>query len=76
MFIAKEEGFTMNYQTEGSLLRQLFSRNKKGEIFTQENIKSVRPADGLSPKYLKFVLGKKAKRDIEKGTPLNLNLIV
>ena len=66
----------MNYQTEGLLLRQLFSKNKKGEIFSQENIKSIRPADGLSPKYLKFILGKRAKRDIKRGTPLSWNLIV
>jgi len=48
---------------------------KKGEIFSQENIKSIRPADGLSPKYLKFILGKRAKRDIKRGTPLSWNLI-
>ena len=76
MFTAKEEGFTMNYQTEGLLLRQLFSKNKKREIFSQENIKSIRPADGLSPKYLKFILGKRAKRDIKRGSPLGWKLIV
>jgi len=38
---------------------------KKGEIFTEENIKSVRPSFGMHPKYLKDILGKKAKRDYE-----------
>jgi len=66
----------MNYQTEGLLLRQLFSKNKKGEIFSQENIKSIRPADGLNPKYLKFILGKRAKRDIKRGSPLGWNLVI
>ncbi len=37
---------------------------KKGEVFTEENIKSVRPGYGLHPKYLKDVLGEKAKRDL------------
>ena len=46
---------------------------KKGDIFSQENIKSIRPADGLSPKYLKFILGKRAKRDFKKGIPLSRN---
>jgi len=36
---------------------------KKGEVFTKENIKSVRPFYGLHPKYLKDILGKKAKKD-------------
>jgi len=48
---------------------------KKGEIFSQENIKSIRPADGLSPKYLKFILGKRAKTDIKKGMPLKMHMV-
>ena len=48
---------------------------KKGDIFSQENIKSIRPADGLSPKYLKFILGKRAKKYIKRGSPLSWNLI-
>lgn len=47
---------------------------KKGEIFTEENVRSIRPADGLLPKYINDVLNKKAKRDIKKGTPLNWDL--
>ena len=48
---------------------------KKGNIFTDKNVKSIRPAFGLHPKYLIDVLGKKAKKDITKGTPLNWDLI-
>ncbi|MFW2566747.1 pseudaminic acid synthase [Aliarcobacter butzleri] len=36
---------------------------KKGEVFTLENIKSVRPFYGLHPKYLNDILGKIAKKD-------------
>ncbi len=36
---------------------------KKGEIFTEENIRSVRPGYGMHPKYLKDILGKKAQRN-------------
>lgn len=32
---------------------------KKGEMLTEENVKSVRPSDGISPKYYYKVLGKK-----------------
>jgi pseudaminic acid synthase len=48
---------------------------KKGEVLTAENIKSIRPGFGLPPKYLKEILGKKAAKDIERGTPLNWDLI-
>lgn len=43
---------------------------KKGEILTEENIRSVRPSDGISPKYYHEVLGKKASRDLKFGEPL------
>lgn len=43
---------------------------KKGEILTSENTRSIRPGYGLHPKYLKQVLGKKAKMNLKKGTPL------
>lgn len=43
---------------------------KKGEMLTEENVKSVRPADGISPKYYYKVLGKKASRDLKFGEPL------
>jgi len=62
---------------ERRLRRSLFivEKIKKGEIFTRDNVASIRPGDGLAPKYLKDVLGKKAKKDIKKGTPLDWNLI-
>jgi len=40
---------------------------KKGEIFTEINIRSVRPGYGMHPKYLKDILGKKATRDYQEG---------
>ncbi len=43
---------------------------KKGELFTEKNVRSIRPGFGLPPKYLKDIIGKKANIDIEKGTPL------
>ena len=43
---------------------------KKGEAFTEENIRSIRPGFGLHPKFLPEVLGKKAKVDLDKGSAL------
>ncbi|GAA0318711.1 pseudaminic acid synthase [Bacillus carboniphilus] len=48
---------------------------KAGDIFTEENVKSIRPGDGLKPKYIQSVLGKKAKQDISKGTPVSWAII-
>jgi pseudaminic acid synthase len=45
----------------------------KGEIFSNDNVKSVRPSNGLHPKYLNNILGKSAKKDYKFGTPLSLN---
>ena len=41
-----------------------------GELFTEDNIRSIRPGFGLPPKYLKTIIGKKARRNIVRGTPL------
>ena len=48
---------------------------KKGEVFTDNNVRSIRPGFGLKPKYFKDIVGKKAKTDIRRGTPLNWELI-
>ncbi len=68
--------------SEKTLANRRFSRSlfitadmKKGEAFTSKNVRSVRPADGLPPKYLPVVLGKHAACDIERGTPLSAAMI-
>ncbi len=43
-----------------------------GEAITRANVRSVRPGMGLHPRYFEEVLGKKALRRLEKGTPLQL----
>jgi N-acetylneuraminate synthase len=48
---------------------------KAGDRFTLENMRSIRPGHGLSPKYYKEILGKKASKDIERGTPLSWDLV-
>lgn len=48
---------------------------KKGEILTSDNIRSIRPGDGMAPKYYDAVLGKKAKIDLPFGTPLSFDVI-
>lgn len=48
---------------------------KKGEIFTEENTRSIRPGNGLPPRHLESILGKKSSRNIARGTPLNRGMI-
>ena len=44
---------------------------KAGERLTEENVRSIRPGHGLAPKHLPDILGQRASRDIDFGTPLN-----
>lgn len=71
-------GLTKGEQGHKFARRSLFvvENIKQGEFFTEENVKSIRPANGLQPKYISGVLGKKAKRNIKKGTPLSWGLIL
>lgn len=47
----------------------------KGERFTESNVRSIRPGNGLLPKDLAHVLGAKAKVSISKGTPLSWDIV-
>ncbi len=49
---------------------------KKGEPFSEKNIRNIRPGLGLSPKHYEDILGRNAKKDIARGEPLNWDLIV
>lgn len=48
---------------------------KAGDIFTDENIRSIRPGHGLPPRHLKDIRGRRATRDIPAGTPLAWNMV-
>jgi N-acetylneuraminate synthase len=48
---------------------------KKGEKFTFENVRSIRPGGGLHTRHLPEVLGKTAALDIARGTPLSWDLV-
>ncbi|WP_198305848.1 pseudaminic acid synthase [Arcobacter vandammei] len=45
---------------------------KAGEVFSEENVRSVRPFYGLHPKYLKDILGKTAKKDYKFADRLDM----
>ena len=69
--------------TKKALAARVFARSlfvvrdiKKGEFFTEDNVRSIRPGFGLAPQYLSKVLKERSKRDIAKGTPLSQDLIM
>lgn len=45
---------------------------KAGEVFTEENIRVIRPGDGIPPKHYEGLLGKTSTLDLKQGTPLNI----
>ena len=49
---------------------------KKGEIIQTENIKSIRPGNGILPKYIDSIIGKIASRDLYFGEPFGFDMII
>jgi N-acetylneuraminate synthase len=60
---------------EGSIIfrRSLFVVEDvpEGAELTRANVRSIRPGNGLSPRYLDIVLGRHARQAIPRGTPLD-----
>jgi pseudaminic acid synthase len=64
-------------QKSRELSRSLFVVKdvEAGETLTESHVKSIRPGFGMHPKYLNEVIGKKAKKKIVRGTPLDRELL-
>jgi len=48
---------------------------KAGGVITAECIKSVRPGFGLAPKYFEELIGKSVTKDVNKNSPVKLEII-
>ena len=48
---------------------------EKGELFTENNLRIVRPGDGAEPKLIYDLVGRKSTRRLKKGTPFSLDLL-
>ncbi len=48
---------------------------RAGEVFTLQNLRSIRPGYGLPPKYYDLFIGKRVSRDVKRGTPVTWDLI-
>jgi len=79
--VEKALGIVTYELTEKQKKSRAFSRSlfvvkdiKKGEMFTEENVRSIRPGYGLEPKYIDLVIGKRAKKDLVRGVPVSLDI--
>ncbi len=68
--------------TERELSSLVFRRSlyiakdlKAGAIISRDDVRVVRPGNGLKPKFESMLLGKKATKDIKRGTPVSWNLV-
>lgn len=68
--------------TEKQIKGRAFSRSlyvvkdiKKGEVLTEENVRSIRPGFGMHPRYLNDMIGKIVNQDISKGTRLTEKVV-
>jgi len=70
-------GFSPHEESSRVFRRSLFvvENLKRGECFTQKNVRAIRPGHGLHTRCLPEVLGRHATCDIERGTPLNWGLV-
>ena len=48
---------------------------KMGEVLTRENLRAIRPGNGLPPKYLPVLLGRRVVKDVKMGTPMSWELL-
>lgn len=48
---------------------------KAGDVFSEKNIRSIRPGHGLKPKHYESILGKKSTSDIKRGEPMNWKFV-
>lgn len=46
-----------------------------GEVFSDANVRAIRPGFGLAPKHLDAVIGRRAARDLPRGTPLSWDVL-
>lgn len=69
--IEEKEAENIMFQQSIFVIKEI----KKGEVFTKDNIRIIRPGNGLKPKYYKEILGKKANDDLKMGTPLSWSCI-
>lgn len=70
-------GLTNDEKKSSVFRRSLFAVKdiEKGGVISAENMRSIRPANGIPPKYYNALLGRKARVSIKRGTPLKWEMV-
>lgn len=68
-------GISSHESTAGRRSLYIVKDMKAGDILNEDNMRSIRPGKGLSPKYYEMVLGKSVNQDIKRGTGLFWDMI-
>lgn len=72
--VAKGPDYSLSPREQSSTMfrRSLFAVKdiEVGDEITAENVRSIRPSNGIQPKYLKEMLGRKAKTAVKRGQPI------
>lgn len=66
---------TMKTQRDFSRSLYVAENIEKGELITEQNVRSVRPGFGMHPKYYRRILGKKVNRSLTKGTAMSFDYL-
>ena len=71
--LGKKKFFRNRSEKKSTIFRRsifVCSNISKGEKFTIENIRRIRPGNGLEPKFYEKLIGRRAKKNLQKGNPL------
>lgn len=69
--ILKDEESSLRFKRSIYVVKDII----KGEKFNKNNIRIIRPGDGMEPKYYLRLLGKESKSDLKRGTPMSWELL-
>ncbi len=69
--ISEKEQKSLQYKRSLYVVEEM----QEGDIFTEKNVRSIRPSNGLHTRYYEDILGKKATKSISAGTALHWDLI-
>ena len=69
--LSKSEKSNLKFRRSIYVIKKI----KKGEKFSKQNLKCIRPGYGLNTKFFEKIINLKARKNIDRGTALKWNLI-
>lgn len=69
--LTREEQYNLKFRRSLYFVKDM----NKGELVTEDTVRSIRPSYGMEPKYLPAILGRTTKRKVARGTRVSLELL-